>query len=200
MRRRTHTEGRLRSDARSFRLTPPNSLTPRPTHTQADSYPDAFASRLPRTEPLRLPPPRAEAHSHRVTWTPLGATSAEGTRQPPSKYLQHSGRPLGLHWDPDRLSCRSGRGVGNPELLKAPGGVFARPRRVSTGKKNAKLKSRTGAKARERAFFGAATPVRARGQGFREWGGNSNLKRNLSPSESDGLRFPLKIQFWVLWR
>ena len=52
----------------------------------------------------------------------------------------------------------------------------------------------------ERAFFGAATPGRARGQGFREWGGNSNLKRNLSPSESDGLRFPLKIQFWVLWR
>ena len=71
---------------------------------------------------------------------------------------------------------------------------------MSTGKKNAKSKTQTGTKARERAFFGAATPVRARGHGFREWGGNSNLKRNLSPSESDGLRFPLKIQFWVLWR
>ena len=141
MRRRTHTEGRLRSDARSFRLTPPNSLTPRPTHTQAHSYPDAFASRLPRTEPLRLPPPRAEAHSHRVTWTPLGATSAEGTRQPPSKYPQHSGRLLRLHWDPDRLSCRSGRGVGNPELLKAPGGVFACPRHMSTGKKERNIKN-----------------------------------------------------------
>ena len=69
-----------------------------------------------------------------------------------------------------------------------------------TGKKNAKSKTQTGTKARERAFFGAATPVRARGHGFREWGGNSNLKRNLSPSESDGLRFPLKIQLWVLWR
>ena len=140
MRRRTHTEVRLRSDARSSRFTPPSSLTPRPTHTEADSYPDAFASRLPRTEPLRLPPPRAEAHSHRVTWTPLGGTSAEGTRQPPSKYPHHSGRLLRLHWDPDRLSCRSGRGVGNPELLKAPGGVFACPRHMSIGKKNATLK------------------------------------------------------------
>ena len=32
------------------------------------------------------------------------------------------------------------------------------------------------------------------------WGGNSNPKRNLSPSDSDGLRFPLRIQLWVLWR
>ena len=70
-------------------------------------------------------------------------------------------------------------------------GVFACPRHMSTGKKNAQLANQTGTKARERAFFGAATPVRARGQGFREWGGNSNLKRNLSPSESDGLRFLL---------
>ena len=163
----------------------PRPHMPKPTH-----FPIPFASKpnlsrpaqgLTRTEPLRLPPPRAGAHSHGVTWTPPRATPAEGTRQPPSKYLQHSGRPLGLHWDPDRLSCRSGRGVGNPELLKAPGGVFARPRRVSTGKKNAKLKIRTGAKARERAFFGAATPVRARGQGFREWGSNSNLKRKPEP-------------------
>ena len=57
-----------------------------------------------------------------------------------SKHPQHSGRLLRLHWDPDRLSCRSGRGVGNPELLKAPGGVFACPRHMSIGKKNATLK------------------------------------------------------------
>ena len=67
-------------------------------------------------------------------------------------------------------------------MLKAPGGVFARPRRMCTGKKNAKLKIQTSATARGRAFFGAATPVRARRQGFREWGGNSNPKRNLSLS------------------
>ena len=46
----------------------------------------------------------------------------------------------------------------------------------------------------------AATPGRARRRGFRGWGGNSNPKRNLSPSESEGLRFPLRIQFWVFWR
>ena len=49
-------------------------------------------------------------------------------------------------------------------------------------KKERNIKHQTGVKARERAFFGAATPVRARGQGFREWGGNSNRKRNLSPT------------------
>ena len=70
----------------------------------------------------------------------------------------------------------------------------------STGEKNANIKIQTDAKARERAFFGAATPVRARRQGFREWGGNSNPKRNLSLSGSEGHRFPLRIQFWVFWR
>ena len=40
---------------------------------------------------------------------------------------------------PAACPCRCGRGVGDPELLKAPRGVFARPRRMPTGKKNAKL-------------------------------------------------------------
>ena len=97
------------------------------------------AQGLTRTEPPRLPPPRAGAHSHRVTWTPPRVTPAEGTRQPPPSTFNNSGG-CGLHWDPDRLSCRWGRGVGDPELLKAPGGVFACPRQVSTGKKNATLK------------------------------------------------------------
>ena len=30
-------------------------------------------------------------------------------------------------------------------------------------------------------------------------GGDSNPKRNLSLSDSEGLRFPLRIQFWVFW-
>ena len=80
-------------------------------------------------------------------------------------------------------------------LFFPPGESFSRTSQSggSTGKKNTTLKIQTDAKARERAFFGAATPVRARGQGFREWGGNSNFKRNLSLSDSDGIRFPLKI-------
>ena len=46
-------------------------------------------------------------------------------------------------------------------------------------KKERNIKIRTAWKARGRTFFGAATPVRARRQGFREWGGNSNPKRTL---------------------
>ena len=38
-------------------------------------------------------PFRRVANSSGVTWTPPRVTPAEGTRQPPSKYLQHSGRP-----------------------------------------------------------------------------------------------------------
>ena len=69
-----------------------------------------------------------------------------------------------------------------PELLKAPGGGLRVPSAHVYWKKERNIKHQTGVKARERAFFGAATPVRARGQGFREWGGNSNFKRNLSLS------------------
>ena len=49
-------------------------------------------------------------------------------------------------------------------------------------------------------FFFPREPFPRTSRGFRGWGGNSNPKRNLSPSESDGLRFPLKNHFWVLWR
>ena len=53
---------------------------------------------------------------------------------------------------------------------------------MSTGKKNATSKTRTDQKARGRAFFGAAAQGRARRQGFREWGGKSIPKKNLSLS------------------
>ena len=164
--RRIHAQAPMRPDSRSSRITPPRSLAPTPAHAQPHSYPNPIRVQAQPVSPF------AGAHSHGAAQTPSAprrrslarshldspprVTPAEGTRQPPSKYLQHTLGGLGLHWDPDRLSCRSGRGVGNPELLKAPRGVFARPRRVCTGKKNVKLKIRTGAKARERAFFGAA--------------------------------------------
>ena len=80
----------------------PRPHMPRPSHT-----PTPFASRpmrsrpaqgLTRTEPLRLPPPRAKADSDGVTRTPPRVKRAEGTRQPPPKSLQRLGRqrpPLG---------------------------------------------------------------------------------------------------------
>ena len=126
---------RAHSDSLPQTHSRPDPRIPRPTHIQTHSRPDSLARS--RSDSLRL----AQRLTRRVTWTPLGATSAEGTRQPPSKYPQHSGRLLRLHWDPDRLSCRSGRGVGNPELLKAPGGVFACPRHMSTGKKERNIKN-----------------------------------------------------------
>ena len=64
-----------------------------------------------------------------------------------------------------------------PRIFTVPNDVY--------WKKDRNIKHRTGVKARERAFFGAATPVRARGQGFREWGGNSNPKRILEETRGN---------------
>ena len=77
-----------------------------------------------RTESLRLPPGR---HPPRPR--------ADPPREPPTTREGSS-----LHWDPPPVLAAVGRGVGDPELLKVPGGIFARPRRMSTGKKNATLK------------------------------------------------------------
>ena len=76
------------------------------------------------------------APSHRVT--PPRATPTEAARGPSTRTSNHSGGPVPPR-GPAACPCRCGRGVGDPELLKAPRGVFARPRRMSTGKKNAKL-------------------------------------------------------------
>ena len=54
-----------------------------PTQSRADPTWTRPAQGLTRTESPGLPPPRAGAHSHRVTWTPPGVTPAEGTHGPP---------------------------------------------------------------------------------------------------------------------
>ena len=199
----------MRPDSRSSRITPPRSLAPTPAHAQPHSYPNPIRVQAQPVSPF------AGAHSHGAAQTPSAprrrslarshldspprVTPAEGTRQPPSKYLQHTLGGLGLHWDPDRLSCRSGRGVGNPELLKAPKGGLRAPSAGVYWKKERKIKNSNRCESARARFLWGSAPVRARGQGLREGGGNSNFKRNLSPSESDGRRFPLKIQFGILW-
>ena len=105
----------------------------------SESLAQAHSRPRPRMHRPRAPDQSRGALSHRVIATPPRATPTEAARRPPTGTSNHSGGflpPLG----PAACPCPWGHGVGDPELLKAPGGIFARPRRMSTGKKNAKLK------------------------------------------------------------